>query len=274
MNDQVLATMTLGKKRLLVASLSFNSKGNLLVALAADMDHTICVFDWRRQVKIREGQGHGSRVDMCKFNPYSDSAFCSSGVKHLKFWELGEEEGLQMATGLFGDLGGPFDNRNMCFNPRGNTISGVENGDIYIWSSGTVSSKIEHAHKADVLGLLYVDGVGLFTAGMGGMLKLWDPELRDTKNPLCVVDLRPFDVKGDPKLNNRVTGRAMDWSTSEQLLSFICDDNLVEDNPAKGVCGAPATHMSFRDLNVDGVLLLGTTNNSILMLGFKKSGEW
>ncbi len=32
--------------------------------------------------------------------------------------------------------------------------------------------------------------------------------------------------------------------------------------------------MSFRDLGVEGVLLLGTTTNSIIMLGFRRTGTW
>ena len=55
---------------------------------------------------------------------------------------------------------------------QGNTISGVDNGDVYVWSSGTVSAKYEGAHKSEVLGMLFVDGVGLFTCGKGGMLKV------------------------------------------------------------------------------------------------------
>ncbi len=43
---------------------------------------------------------------------------------------------------------------------------------MYVWSSGTVSARFEGAHKSEVLGLLFVDGVGLFTCGKGGMLKV------------------------------------------------------------------------------------------------------
>jgi len=50
------------------------------------------------------------------------------------------------------------------------------------------------------------------------MLKMWDPELRDTSAPLCQVDLRAFVLKGDAALNARVGGRAMDWTTSKDFL--------------------------------------------------------
>ncbi len=55
-------------------------------------------------------------------------------------------------------------------------------------------------------------------AGSGGMLKMWDPELRDTSAPLCQVDLRAFVLKGDAVMNAKVVGRAMDWTTSKDLL--------------------------------------------------------
>lgn len=50
------------------------------------------------------------------------------------------------------------------------------------------------------------------------MLKMWDPDLRDTTEPLMCVDLKAFAVEGDPQLNARTAGRAMDWTTSEQFL--------------------------------------------------------
>lgn len=65
-----------------VSALSFNSGGNLLLAMAGDFDHMICVFDWRTQTKLAEGKGHGGYVDSVKFNPYSASAFASCGEKH------------------------------------------------------------------------------------------------------------------------------------------------------------------------------------------------
>ena len=65
-----------------MSALSFNSGGNLLLAMAADCDHTISIFDWRAQTKLVEGKGHGSAVDSIKFNPYSASAFASCGEKH------------------------------------------------------------------------------------------------------------------------------------------------------------------------------------------------
>ena len=272
LEKQVLATMTLGPKKLQVGQLSFNGRGNFLIAVATDMEHSLTVFDWRRGTKIREGIAHGGPVDAARFNPYSDAAFATCGEKHLKYWELGDED-LQMSPGLFGDDGQPLNQRNVAFTPRQNTITGVENGDIYIWSGGKVTARIEKAHKENVLGLLYVDKVGLFTAGKGGHLKLWDPDLRDTQRPIFDIDLRSFSVEGAPKLNARVSGRSMDWTTSEDMLKFVCDDNLVQDDPSRGVCGAPATHMSLRDLGATGMLLLGTTDNAVIFLGFRAVGD-
>jgi hypothetical protein len=50
---------------------------------------------------------------------------------------------------------------------------------------------------------------------------------------MCVFDLRALSVQGSPALTNRVSGRAMDWTTSEEVLKIINDDNVVLDEPAK-----------------------------------------
>jgi len=273
--DQILATMSLGPKRIEVVSLSFNSKGNYLVAMANDFEHHITVFDWKNKngpMKIREGQAHGGKVDICKFNEYSMAAFASCGEKHMKMWELGDVE-LEMATGLFGDIADPLNQRCICFTPKGNVVTGVENGDVYIWSVGKVQAKIERAHKEQVLGILYVDKVGLFTAGKGGYLKMWDPELRDLKKPKCVIDLRSFTRKCDPSLIAKISVRSMDWSSSKTLFSYMTDESYVREEPAKGIRGAPATHLSFADLGVEGCLLVGMTDNTILMLGLRRCGQ-
>ena len=55
----------------------------------------------------------------------------------------------------------------------------------------------------------------------------------------------------------------------------VWDTNPVEDNPAYGVRGAPATHMSLRDMGATGCLMVGMTDNSVLFLGFRKNeGDW
>jgi hypothetical protein len=55
--------------------------------------------------------------------------------------------------------------------------------------------------------------------GTQGYLKMWDPDLKDTRQPLCVVDLKAFCLKGEPRLTAQVAGRAMDWTTSLDILT-------------------------------------------------------
>ena len=279
LTNQLLAKMNIGAKRREVAALSFNSQGTLLVTLCQDFEQHIQVYDWRVGTMIREGPG-GAKIECLMFNPFSASAFASCGEKHLKFWELGDAD-LEMAAGLFGDLGEAINIYSITFHPRGLTISGTISGDIYVWSNGTVTAKIAGAHKGKVLGLLYVPDVALFSSGEGGEIKMWDPNLSDTKRPLGIVDLRSLcGRKGDFQLLQKLCGRSLDWSTDETMLECLCDDNPVLDLPAQNVCGAPATHLSFRDLGVrretGGVLLIGTTCNSILALGIRRveDGSW
>uniref|UniRef100_A0A6T7PC66 EML-like first beta-propeller domain-containing protein n=1 Tax=Hanusia phi TaxID=3032 RepID=A0A6T7PC66_9CRYP len=275
-STQVLAQLSLGRKRRQVSALSFNGNGRFLSALSEDLDHSILVFDWRKEEPVREAKGHGGLVDCMLFNPYGDRAFASCGEKHLKFWEMGDVE-VEMAVGLFGDIGETLSQKCMTFHPRGNTISGVENGDVYIWSNGVVNAKIEKAHKKMVTSVKWVEDVGLFTCGVGGLLKIWDPDLKDTKKPICIIDLNSFHTKGSPNILKKLAGRSMDWTTSPEILRELTDDAFVENRDERGVSGAPATHMSFADLKCDGVLLLGTTMNSIIALGFAKvakNGSW
>lgn len=273
--NQLLASLSVGAKRREVVQLSFNSTGSLLVALSHDMEHSLTIFDWRKGTKIREGKGHGDPVECVRFNPFSSSAFASCGTKHLKFWEMGDTDtGMEMAVGLFGELGESIDINCIEFHPRGLTFTGNAKGEIYVWSNGTVTALYPNAHKGKVMGLLFVEGVALFSAGIGGCICMWDPELKDKTNPIGKLDLNSFFRNGSPRMLQRLSGRSLDWSTSPHLLKLLSDDNIVLDVPTRGVCGAPATHLSLADLGAEGVLLVGTSLNSIIAVGIKRVSDW
>jgi WD40 repeat protein len=274
MNKQILAKMSIGMKRLQVGALSFNAKGNFLLALSMNFEHSLTVFDWRKETKTHEGLGAQGSIESIRFNPYSASSFATCGTKHLKFWELGETD-LECAVGLFGDLGEPVDMFCLTFNSRGVTFSGNEKGEIYVWSNGTVTAKYASAHKGKVLGLLYVEKVALFSVGIGGDLCMWDPELKDLVNPIGKVDLRSLcHSKGETSLLQRLSGRSMEYTEDPTIISSYEDSHPVDDNPARGVCGSPATHLSFHCLGTKGVLLVGTTCNTIMALGIRAVGDW
>ena len=92
-----------------------------------------------------------------------------------------------------------------------------------------------------------------------------------TSKPLGVVNLRSFNVACLPAEDARTSGRSMDWCTCPHVLSSVMDDETVDDRPNRGIKGAPATHISLRDLGATGVLLLGTTSNLVLLLGFRRT---
>ena len=65
-------------------------------------------------------------------------------------------------------------------------------------------------------------------------------------------------------------------STLHIASRYVNDSAEVEEDPTKGVRGAPATHMSFSDIGATGCLMVGMTDNSVLLLGFRRadSGDW
>eukprot|EP00960_Hanusia_phi_P017270 508518-Hanusia_phi.AAC.1 len=109
-----------------------------------------------------------------------------------------------MAVGLFGDIGETLSQKCMTFHPRGNTISGVENGDVYIWSNGVVNAKIEKAHKKMVTSVKWVEDVGLFTCGVGGLLKIWDPDVSSiVRSPKLSFSCPSVERHEEANMHNR-----------------------------------------------------------------------
>lgn len=77
-----------------IVALGFNATGTRLVAVAMDNQHSVYVYDWRKQRVVHTGKGQMGdppQVYGIEWNPYEVShgatpAFLTFGRKHMKVW--------------------------------------------------------------------------------------------------------------------------------------------------------------------------------------------
>ena len=60
--------------------------GRKLADVGFDDDHSICIWDWKREEKLASTRGHKDMIFVVEWNPFNPNYFVSVGEKHIKFW--------------------------------------------------------------------------------------------------------------------------------------------------------------------------------------------
>eukprot|EP00736_Rhodelphis_marinus_P002340 Rmarinus@m.17215 len=154
----------------------FSADGEYVVTVGMDNYHTVYVWNWKKGVVVAEGKGQNGtppQVFGVAWNPFKTRAFATYGVKHIKFWHLGEGSDLRNKAGTFGKAK-IQDIMSVSFAPNGDTFTGTTNGDIYIWSGGACVQSMK-AHVRDVRCLvLRANNKVLLSGGGDGKVISWD----------------------------------------------------------------------------------------------------
>ena len=67
-----------------IQSLSFSPSGNVFVAVAIDIDHTVGVFDTNTGKQLAMQKGDGNPITEIEMR--TDTEFATAGVRHFKVW--------------------------------------------------------------------------------------------------------------------------------------------------------------------------------------------
>ena len=64
----------------------FLGDGKKLADVGLDDDHSICVWDWKKEEKLVSTRGHKDMIFVIEWNPFNPNYLVSVGEKHIKFW--------------------------------------------------------------------------------------------------------------------------------------------------------------------------------------------
>lgn len=60
--------------------------GKKLADVGLDDDHSICIWDWKKEEKLASTRGHKDMIFVIEWNPFNVNYLVSVGEKHIKFW--------------------------------------------------------------------------------------------------------------------------------------------------------------------------------------------
>lgn len=173
-----------------VVSLSFSMDGNRLVSAGNDTDGSVCVWDWRRELRLAVHRGDGTSVLAVKFMPESDGVV-SVGRRHCVFWSVSGTT-LEPTKGNLNNKGSLQTFLSVGFmklvqekhKKQWVTLTGNQSGEILLWLGNVLVAPGDRAHRGPVLVIhtpvpdkLATDDCAGFvlSAGADGKVMRWEP---------------------------------------------------------------------------------------------------
>ena len=187
-----------------VICLDFSPDGSLVLSVGDDMDHTLCVWDWKRERALAVAKGSSQRIMQARFHP-ENGGLLTVGDKHIKVWRL--ESGKLYATKGQLERKGTLqafacvefvlmkadsldkrkDTEKKADREWGDAqlvycaVTGNQDGGLYVWLEGRLVVAKKAAHQGPILVLsaprsaAAADGAQmLLSGGVDGVVRRWD----------------------------------------------------------------------------------------------------
>ena len=127
--------MTKGARGISAIAISADNK---YVAMAdLHNDHNIYVYNLSDGQLVWKDKGGVDKIYDMAFNPKDSNEFMSCGVKHIKFWYIGEKD---VKKGLFMRKGEPTNFPCCTYSGDGVPYTGGCNGEVYKWEGRCLES--------------------------------------------------------------------------------------------------------------------------------------
>lgn len=134
-----------------ITAVGFCRDAKLLAAVGMDNNHTIFVWDWRKNKILAELKGHTDvppKVYGVVFDPFGPdhTTFLSYGVNHIKWWTKQGQSYVE-ASGSFG-AASKHTVMSAVWLPSGKVLTGMPGGEIAVWSRERKCVRVVRAHAA------------------------------------------------------------------------------------------------------------------------------
>jgi WD40 repeat protein len=167
------------------ANLSFTTSGDKLASVGSDPDYMLTVWNWKDEAVILKSKAFSQDVYKVAFSPDSDGFLTTSGMGHIKFWQMSATfTGLKL-KGYLGKFGASelTDISSFIQLPDGKVLSSTETGNLLLWDGGMIKCELamkgkKPCHIGKIESVLLIEGE-VFTAGEDGLVRIWDFETID-----------------------------------------------------------------------------------------------
>ena len=165
--------------------LSFNDKGHYLASVGSDPDYFLIVWNWINETIILKAKAFSQEIFRVRFSSNFEGKIITSGMGHIKFWEMANTfTGLKLQgeLGKFGQI--DLSDVSAFFEcSDGKVISGTEYGTLLLWEGIFIKSQIfrrsgiegEEVKLHDgFIEYINLDNGMLMTAAHDGYIKWWN----------------------------------------------------------------------------------------------------
>ncbi|OHT15877.1 hypothetical protein TRFO_13713 [Tritrichomonas foetus] len=177
-------------------ALNFSPDGNMLACVGTFPDYTMTVWDWEKETLILRAKAFSQDIFRVTFSDKLAGRLVSSGVGHIRFWEMAKTfTGLKLQgeIGKFGNIE-ISDTAGYAIFPDGKVLSGAESGSLLLWEDALVKCEFDRpngkkCHKG-MVEVVFLKGHDVISAGRDGVIRKWDfttidtAETEDTSIPI------------------------------------------------------------------------------------------
>lgn len=182
--------------------IDYSVDGELMVSQGGFPDFMITIWTWREGVIVLRSRSFQNNVFRVQFSLTNSGQLTSTGIGHIKFWNI-----CQTFTGLkLEGLHGRFGKTEICdimcsFSmPSGGTVlSGSEWGNVLVWQEGLIKVEVcrkgrKPCHTGAISQISMNDGE-VMTVGYDGFVRIWfweTVELADPPDEDLFVEIEPI----------------------------------------------------------------------------------
>ncbi|XP_004675512.1 PREDICTED: cilia- and flagella-associated protein 44 [Condylura cristata] len=192
------------------AYMDFNASGTLLASVSGNPDHTLTIWNWKEEQTILRTKAFSQEVFKVSFNPEDDEQLTTSGLGHIKFWEMiftftGLK--LQGSLGRFGKTA-TTDIEGYMELPDGKVLSGSEWGNMLVWEAGLIKVELcrvarKSCHHGPINQIMLDEGE-VITVGSDGWIRIWDFETIDTADTIDDTGLHEIEPINELQVDKNV----------------------------------------------------------------------
>lgn len=116
-------------------SINFNSRGDMLASVGSEPDYNLLIWNWANESIILKAKAFSQEIFNVQFSSNIEGKLITSGLGHIKFWEMANTfTGLKLQgeLGKFGQVD-LSDVSAFVEYPDGKVLSGTEYGTFLLW---------------------------------------------------------------------------------------------------------------------------------------------
>jgi WD40 repeat protein len=168
------------------SALSFNSKGDLLGSVGSDPDYNLVIWNWVNETIVLKAKAFSQEIFSCYFSNNIEGKLVTSGVGHIKFWEMARTfTGLKLQgeLGKFGQVE-LSDISAFVEYPDGKVLSGTEYGTFLLWEGIFIKAHVKldentPLHNGNIDYMSWEGSDTILSGGHDGYLKWWNIAVLD-----------------------------------------------------------------------------------------------